>query len=428
MPRTKGSLNKATIQAMNAEKANRNGVYITKFEKYVEGSAVTKKSGMGWVNWGVKNNMPTILLDLFNQSTTHRACINFEVQSIIGNGVDIEAMKIDGSQIVPNYYQDFDTFLRAIALDYSLFGSYAIQIIMNKDRKTYSFYHIPLDKVRWSPYDEDGQITTYWICNDWTETGLNPPIEVEAFDMREDYKIDYGKPYLYVYRPYTPTMNYYTQPTYQAGLKSIYAEVEVSNYDLKAATNSFVPAGMLVLNDVETDEERRAVIKNVQSLFQGTDNASSCMITFRNNIEEQKPEWIPFTANQGNVNLFADANDRIIDRIVSAHQIPSKTLIGLNNKNTGFNSEGAFLEAAYSLYNTLVGNNNRNAIIKSINFMLKMNGINLEIILKPLTFQLEDTAEEPKNNTDSQVTEEDVDDNKASNIEEKKEGNNSEKD
>lgn len=419
MSRTKGSLNRSTIQAMNAEKAKNSGVYITKFEKYVEGSAVTKKSGLGFIQWGAKNNMPTLLLELYNNSPTHRACINFEVQSIVGGGVDTEAMKIDGSQIVPNYYQDFDTFLRAIALDYSLFGSYAIEIIQNKDKKTYSFYHIPLDKVRWSSYDEDGQITSYWICNDWTEMSVNPPIEVSAFDMREDSKIEYGKPYLYVYRPYTPTMSYYTQPTYQAGLKSIYAEMEVCNYDLKSATNSFVPSGMLVLNEVETDEERRAIIKNVQSLFQGTDNASSCMITFRNNVDESKPEWIPFTANQGNVNLFADANERIIDRIVSSHQIPSKTLIGLTNKNNGFNSEGAFLDEAYTLYNTLVGNYNRNAIVKTINFMLKMNGIDLEIILKPLVFRLDNEREEPNNDTDSQVSEKEIDDNKTDNIEEK---------
>lgn len=412
MPRTVGSKNKPKIPQ------NNNGVYNIKMTKQVEGSAITRKSGTGFVNWGLKNNMPTLLLDLYNQSPTHRACITFEVQSIVGGGIDTEAMKIDGSQITPNYYQDWDTFLRSIALDYSLFGSYAIEIIMNKDRKTYSFYHIPLDKIRWSEYDEDGQITSYWICNDWTEMGMNPPIQLPAFDMREDSKIEYGQAFLYVYRPYNPCMTYYSQPIYQAAIKAIQSEIEYCNYDLKNIVNGFTPSGVLTLPEVETQEERNAIINNVTRMFQGSDNANSVMITFRSNIEDKGVEYTPFAKNQGSFNFYADANERVIDRIISAHQIPSKTLIGLSQGNNGFNSEGAFLESAYTLYNTLVGNYNRNAIVKTINYMFKMNGIDQEIILKPLTFRLDDSQQQPTNDTDSRVDEADVNENRTDNIEE----------
>ena len=419
MSRTKGSLNRSTL----AKQASKGGTYNIKLEKQVEGSAITRKNGMGFVNWGLKNNFPTLLLDLYNQSPTHRACCNFAVQSIVGGGVDLEAMKVDGSQIAPNYSQDWNSLLRCIALDYILFGTFYIEIIMNKDHKTFSYWHIPADKVRWSEYDEDGQITSYYICNDWTEVGKYPPIILDAFDMREDSKIEYGKPYLYCFRPYTPTMNYYTQGRYTAGIKAIQSEIEFCNFDLRSATNSFVPSGMLLMNSVETDEERQAIVDNVQKLFVGTNNASSVMISFRNNVEEQAPSFVPFTANQGNVNLFDSANERTVNRIVSAHQIPSKTLIGLVNQNSGFNSEGNFLEAAYALYNTLVGNYDRDVIVKTINFMLKMNGIDQELILKPLIFNInQEKSETPANNTKSNVEDDDVKDNESDNIEEKVEG------
>ena len=411
MSRPIGSKNKPKIKPNS-------GVYLTKFEKQVEGSAITRKNALGWVNWGIRNNMPTLLLDLYNQSPTHRACITFEVQSIVGGGVDLEAMKLDGSQIAPNYYQDWNSFLREISMDYSIFGTFCIEIIQNKDHKTYSYYHIPADKVRWSEYDEDGQITSYWICNDWSEYSKFPPIQIDAFDMRDDSKIEYGKPYLYVYRPYTPCMTYYTQPRYQAGIKSIQSQIEICNYDLKFASNSFTPQGVLVLNNVEDDNERQAVIRNVTNLFTGTDAAGSIMITFKDNPEQASPEFIPFTQTNGNVNLYDTTNDRVIDMIVSSHQIPSKTLIGLNNKKTGFNSEGAFLEASYALYNTLVGNYDRDAIVKTINFMLKMNGIDQELILKPLKFRIDDDVQ-PSNDRDSNVDESDVNDNETDNINEK---------
>jgi hypothetical protein len=246
---------------------------------------------------------------------------------------------------------------------------------------------MPLDKVRWSEYDEDGQILTYWICNDWTATGQYPPFQIDAFDMRDESVIERGKPYLYVYRQYSPAMTYYTQPHYQAGIKAIQSEIEYVNYDLKATVNGFVPSGMLVLNEVETDEERQAIIKNVTSMFQGSENANSVMVTFRNNVDENKPEFVPFTANQGNINLYDSANERTVSRILASHQIPNASLVGMPDVgNSGFASEADKLETAYQLYNKLTGNSNRMAVVKTLNNMLRMNGVEIEVVMKPLSF------------------------------------------
>lgn len=376
------------IGSKNKPKVTKNsGLFLTSFEKQIEGSAVTRKNGLGFVNWGIKNNYPNILLDLFNQSPTHRSAVNFAVQSILGNGVDYEQMGINGDEVVPNYAQSWDEVIKSLALDYILYGSYALQIIMNKDGKTFSFWHMPLDKVRWSEYDEDGQITSYWICNDWTATGQNPPFQIDAFDMRDDFKIEKGKPYLYVYRTYSPTMTYYTQPHYAGGIKAIQAEIEYVNFDLKNIVNGFAPAGVLTLPDMETDEERQAAINNITRMFQGSNNSNSVMITFRSNIEDKGVEYTPFTNNSGHVNLYADANQRVINRILESHQIPNAALIGLPDiGNSGFSSEADKLEVSYQLYNKLVGNNNRMAVIRSLNQMLKMNGVDTEIIMKPLNF------------------------------------------
>lgn len=415
MSRPVGSKNKPKIPS------NRNGIYLTNLEKQIEGSAMARINAMGWVDWGRGNNYPNLLLDLYNQSPTHRACINFGVQSILGNGVDLDAMQVDGTQVVPNYAQSWDDLIKNIATDYMLYGSYAIQIIKNKDGKTFSFWHMPLDKVRWSEYDEDGQITQYWISNDWTATGKFPPFAIEAFDMRDDSLVKQGRPYLYVYRQYSPAMTYYTQPHYQAGIKSIQSEIEYVNFDLKTTVNNFVPSGMLVLNEVETDEQRQAVINNVTKLFQGSDNANSLMIAFRSNIEEQKPEFIPFTSNSGNINLYASANERTVNRILAAHQIPNASLVGMPDLvGSGFASEADKLETAYQLYNKLTGNANRMAVIKTLNQMFRMQGVDVEVVMKPLNFndfgndanvpertEVNDVdKEDTENNTEEQKVEE----------------------
>ena len=411
MSRPIGSKNKPKIQ-------KNSGVFLTNLEKQIEGSAVTKKNALGWVNWGVKNNYPNLLLDLFNQSPTHRSACNFAIMSILGNGVDYEQMGVNGNEVIPNYAQSWDEVIKSLATDYIIYGSYALQIIMNKDGKTFSFWHMPLDKVRWSEYDEDGQITSYWICNDWTATGQNPPFQIDAFDMRDDFKIEKGKPYLYVYRTYSPTMTYYTQPHYSAAIKAIQSEIEYVNYDLKNIVNGFTPAGVLTLPEVETDEERQAIINNITRMFQGSENANSVMITFRNNIEDKGVEYVPFAKNQGSFNFYADANQRTINRILEAHQIPNAALIGHPDiSNSGFASEADKLELSYQLYNKLTGNFNRMAVVKTLNQMLKMQGIHTEIIMKPLNFaDFGADADVKERTTPADVTEKDIDEN---NVQEK---------
>lgn len=413
MARPKGSTNKPKPTG---------GLFLTNLEKHIEGTPITSNSSQGYVKWGLKNNYPNMLLDLYNESPTHHSAIHFGVQSILGNGVDYDAMKLDSGDVVPNYYQTWDEVIKSLALDYILYGSYAIQIIKNKDNTTYSFYHMPLEKVRWSPYDEDGQITSYWISNDWTALGMNPPFEIPAFDMREEQTIEKGQPYLYVYRTYSPTMTYYTEPHYAAAIKAIQSEIEFINYDLKHIVNGFAPSGILTLPQVETDEEKKAIINNIQKMFQGSDNANNIAFTFRTNIEDKPVEYTPFTQSVNNVNLYADSNKRCINRILAAHQIPSAMLIGMpDSDNAGFSSDADKIETAYQLYQKLTGNINRISVIKTINQLFAMNGIDTQIIMKPLKFN--DFGAENDNAAATNTT--DVNDNiSTGNIEEKEDGNN----
>lgn len=380
-----------------------NKIKVLQFERYVEGSPITKVSSSGWVNWGLKNNMPELLLDLYNQSTTHHSAIDFGVQSIVGEGVDYDAMKMDKTQLYPNYFESWDSVLRNLAMDYQLFGSFAIEIIKNKDGKTYSFWHIPIYKCRWSEYDEDGQIPYYYICSDWSKVSQLGATKIKAFDMLET-EIKAGEPYLYVYRPYSPTLEYYTTPHYNAAIKAIETEIEHINYDLKSTLNSFVPSGILVLPEQESDEERQAIIKEVSKMYQGTNNANALLITFKNNVDENRPEYIPFTANNGNVNLYDSANTRTQSRILASHQIPCASLCGLPDiGTTGFASDSQKLKTAYDLYNRLVGNYNRSVIVGAINHCLAMNGIDVELILKPLSFDTEVENETVEANTTSEI-------------------------
>ena len=410
--RPKGSTKKQPLK---------NNVYITNFEKMIEGAAITKDSSMGWIKFGAKNNWPNLMLDLYNQSPTHHAAINFEVQCIVGGGVDYDAMELDESQIFPNYQYSYDVLIRSLALDYCIYGSYALEIIRNKSGKDFSFYHIPYEKIRCSPYDEDGVITSYWLSNDWTALGVNPPIEIEAIDMRDESEIKIGKPYIYVYKNYDPTMTYYQNPSYIAGLKAIQTEIQTLEFDLSTTVNNFVPSGMLLLNEVETDEQRQSIINNVSNLFQGSSNSNRVMISFRSNVEEKEPSFVPFVANQGNVDLYNTLNQRNVNRILSCHNIPSASLCGLPDlSNSGFASDSQKLETSYQLYQKLTGNYNRQCVIRALNDMFKLNAIDVEIKMKELHFN--DFGNENDTSSDTTSANNIKQDVSEDNVEEKVEG------
>jgi hypothetical protein len=139
-------------------------------------------------------------------------------------------------------------------------------------------------------------------------------------------------------------------------------------------------------------------------------------------LEDKPAEWTPFSDKNINTDRYAESNKRCISRILASHQIPSPMLIGMPDvSNAGFSSDADKIETSYQLYQKLTGNNNRIAVIKTINQLFQMNGIDTEIILKPLKFN--DFGNENDNATETNNT--DATDNiSTSNVEEQEDGNN----
>lgn len=367
-------------------------MFQANFEKQIEGAPINRNSNRGWVNWGLRNDYPIKLSELYFNSIVHKSCVDFGVTAVVGDGVDYAAMNMDKTEVMPNQYQTWDEFIRCLVLDYILYGSYAFQIIRNKDGRTFSYYHQPISSVRCSPRDEEGNITSYWLCQDWTATGKYPPIEIPRFGFQEEETINSGKPYLFVYETYTPDLDYYSTPKYIGALKAIMTELELIRYDLRSVKNNFSANGFLVLPRVESDEERRDLLNNIKNSFVGADNANALVVTFSNGDENDSnvAKFVKIDKDSNNVNLFAESNQRNIDRIVTAHRIPSKALIGMPIDGATLGGGGNEVNVAWNLYNKTIATEYRNAVLTTINKMFALNGVDTELILKPLDFNLTD--------------------------------------
>lgn len=384
MARPKGSLNKP-----------KNGnIKVLNFDKQIENAPVIKKNVQyDIIQFGSKNTYPYDLISLYNTSVTMKACVDFATNAIVGEGVDLEAMKLkDGDLQNPNYYTDWGSFVRALAFDFTLYSAIGFQIIRSKDGKSYTFYHQPVETIRLEEMDEDGVINNAYICKDWSAPSKYPPIKLPMFGFQDDKEIPIGVPYLFYHRQYNPVNAYYGLPTYSSAINCIMAEAQFQIHNLKTIVNGFTPVGALTLPSVETDQERQALIDNIQRLFTGAENSNSLLITFRDNVEDKPIEYTPFVQSTTNVNLYADANERTVNWIMAGFKIPSKALIGYPADNTGFSNSGEYMESAFALYNVNVANNNRKEILDVINSLLKMNGVDTQIVLKPLNYRITDKA------------------------------------
>lgn len=396
MSRPKGSKNKPKIEL--TKRKDGSAVINVKMEKQIENMPICRNSNQGYIRWGQRNDYPQRLSDLYYNSVTHKSCVDFAVTAILGDGVDYEAMQTTDSELVPNYQYTWDELIERVALDYVLYGTYAIQIIKNRDDKTFSFFHQPIGDVRYSPRNADGVIESYWICKDWSQTGLNPPVEIKSFTFQDRDEIKGGEAYLFVYDDYSPDMGVYPVPDYISALKPIQTECELERFDYRVLCNNFSASGILTLNRVDSDDEKEMLIQNITSMFSGADNANSLIINFKENDEQEPATFVKIDKDSDSVNLFADTNDRIVAKIVAAHKISNKALLGYEADSAMLGGEGNILNIAFNLYNKTCASKMRRNIVSTINKALAMNGVDTKIILKPLQFNISDTTDTTTHN------------------------------
>ena len=388
--RPKGSTNK---------KINTSNIITIDLEKQIPNAPTCRINPQGWINWGLDNLFPSQLTGLYYSSSTHKSCIDFIVTAICGDSIETDNM-------MPNYRESWESFISKLALDLTLFGGYAFQVIMNKDGKTYSFFHEPFSNIRCGKPNDDGLVDELWVCKDWSEIARNKPFTLPRFGFTEDEKIEKGKAYLFYYSRYTVDSDQYPLPHYYAALKAIQTEAELVRYDLKSVLNNFSANGVVSLDRIDDENERKQVIDGIQKMFTGSENSNTVMVTFKNNSEDNPVTFTPFDKDISSVNLFADNNSRTKERILSAHKIANPTLIGLPNSGTGFANEGTLLEASFNLLNKTLINGMRKEITSTINKMFAINGVNKEIVINPLSFNLTNLSNNPsKQDTVSNITE-----------------------
>lgn len=276
-----------------------------------------------WVFYGLNNLLPQYFISLYDNCAIHKAIITSKVNQIMGDGL----VSLNNPMATINLVNDRETVeevMRKAALDYMLFGGFALNVIWAKDRKSIAeIYHVDFSRIRSGKMNQDDVIDCYYYSPDWTNVRKHLPEEIKAFSQKEKEPSQ-----LLYYKNYVPSMSYYPIPDWSAGQRAIEINVESLNYHMNNLRKGMNPSLWINYNNgIPGEEEQRIIVRALESQYSGTDNAGQAIISF-NESKEQSPE-ITQIARDDHDSYYQVLNDDISRTILSAHRVSSAELFGI---------------------------------------------------------------------------------------------------
>jgi hypothetical protein len=276
-----------------------------------------------WVFYGENNLLPQYFIELFDNCSIHKAVVISKVNQIMGDGVVSLNNPMATINLV-NESENVSEVMRKCALDFMLFGGFALNVIWSKDRKTIAeIYHLDFSRIRSGKLNDEDKIDCYYYSPEWRNVKKYPPVEIKAFSQNEK-----DPNQIYYYKNYIPSMSYYPIPDWSAGQRSMEIDIETKNFHMNNLRKGMVPSLWINYNNgIPGEEEQRDLVRALESQYGGTDNAGQAIISF-NESQEQSPVITQIPRND-NDNYYQALNDDVTRSILSSHRVSSAELFGI---------------------------------------------------------------------------------------------------
>lgn len=314
------------------------------------------------VSFGERNIFPIFLLDAVNDSPFQSSILASKRSMIKGAGLKNPKETIKRPNLSETWQELFDK----IVTDYVFYEAFAIQAILNKDGKTFSFYHQPVDEVRFAPMNKENKIETAYLSKNWNKWNNKNTESIKMFGSEEPQQ---GEAYLLYFKRYKPQEYYYSIPDYYSGLYWILADAEISKYYFNFTKNNFSANRYIILPNEVDEDKKMELYEALRTNYSGSENAGNFLLLFgENGVLPQLGEL-----KTNDADLFNAVNDIVLKNLCSANRLSSPTLAGLSTAS-GFSSKSDELIAAQGLFKLNVINEARQFILKHLNELLAMNG------------------------------------------------------
>ena len=358
-----------------------------------------------WVKFDVDNQYPERVLDMVNSSPLQKSILESRKTYILGAGLD----KVDENVYTPNMYESWIDLIEKCVSDYVYLNAFAVQVILNESGNRFSFYHQPVQQVRFANYNDKNFIEKAYLCTDWRKAQKNKNVvEIPMFGSETPKK---GKAYLLYFKPDQVGEYYYGIPEYMSAANYIMADAALSQYYNNYIHNNFSANLALRFPTEPTEEKKEELYESLVKSFGGAENAGNILLLFGENGVVPEINSIESV----NADLYNSVVDIIKLALVSANRLTSPILAGIST-SSGFSSKSDEMIAAYTLYKLTVINSERAFLLKGFNKMLEMNGH--ARVFKFLDFDIRkefegqtannDVVEDDGNNVDKQEEKEEI--------------------
>ena len=359
---------------------------------------VQEVRGKDYIEYGTedwKNLYPQFLIDLYYNSSTHAAIVNATAEMIAGEDLicNEEDYNLDTYVKLKKFLRNANSkeslhqVIKKIAFDFKLQGAYAIHIVWNRERTEIAeLYHVPVERVRAGRPNELGQVDTYFISADWSNTRTHKPYPISAFNVNDRTA---GSQLLYT-GAYSPNMDIYHTPDYIAGCNWALVDQRVAEFHLNNIENGFSGSYFISFaNGIPTQEERFQIERSLTDKFVGAKNSGKFILTFSDD-KTRTPEITPISVSDADKQYLA-LQELLVQNILTAHRVTSKTLMGIDSTN-GFSSNTDELINASNFYiNTVIRPFQLN-ILNTLQTIFSVNNMDLPVEfvqLKPITVQFD---------------------------------------
>lgn len=342
-----------------------------------ERPTITEERNRNYVSIGDDNNYYQSLIDAYMDSTTNNAVINGIVNQIYGKGLDAT-----DSNKKPEQYAQMRTLikphdLRNVCQDLKLLGEAAFQITYNGN-KISAITHFPRETLRAEKMNDKGEIKNYYYSADWSKVNRNTKLKkFPVFGSGAQNEI-------YIVKRYVTGFYYYSPADYNTAYATL--ENEIACYLINDTQNGFSGTKVVNFNNGVPDREKQLAIKNdVMNKLTGS-YGEKVIVAFNNNAESKTTvEDIPLVDAPQHYTYLSEECSR---KIMLTHRVTSPLLLGLSSAN-GFSSNADEIENASRLFNNIVIQPYQNLLIDSLDAILAVNDISLNLYFKtiePLEF------------------------------------------
>ena len=356
---------------------------------------VTEVRGKDYISYGTEdwaNLYPQFLIDLYYNSSTQAAIINATSELIAGDGLviedeeerDLEAVvKLKKFLNSANSNESLDEVIKKISFDFKLQGAFALNIVWSQDRTQIAeIYHIGVDKVRAEKPNELGKVEAYYISSDWSNTRINKPYRVPAFNTHDRTS---ANQILYT-GLYSPNMNAYYTPDYVAANNWALVDQRVAEFHLNNISNGFTGSFLISFaNGVPSQEERFQIEQSLAAKFTGADNAGKFVLTFSDD-KTRTPEITAITPSDLDKQYLA-LQELLVQNILTGHRVTSPMLMGIKS-DSGLGNNADELNSASNYFINTVCKPYQNHIIKTLRKIFTVNNMDMPVRfeqLKPIT-------------------------------------------